>query len=337
MDSQNVSHQASFRITFPEVAMSTFDVRVVKKVVEADGIVSLELRAVGDETLPAFSAGSHIDMHLPNGLVRQYSLCNAPGDSGRYIVAVLRAPNSRGGSAAVHETVAVGDILGISGPKNHFALLPAPRSILIGGGIGVTPLLSMADALYASGADFELHYCARSESRMAFREKLQNSPFSERVKFYFDDRGDLIEKNELLGAPTVEVHLYVCGPAGFIEFLTTTAKRLGWADRNIHFEFFAAPSTSNEGDSAPFQIEIASTGARLDVATGRSAADVLHEHGFEIPLSCEQGVCGTCMTRVIAGTPDHRDMFLTDEERISNETFMPCCSRSLSPILVLDL
>ncbi|MGF6917051.1 PDR/VanB family oxidoreductase [Paraburkholderia sp. 40] len=317
--------------------MSTIEVRVEKRVVEADDIVSLELRAVSDATLPPFLAGAHIDVHLPNGLVRQYSLCNASADSGRYVIAVLREPNSRGGSAAAHEAVAVGDILQISSPKNHFPLSAATRSVLIAGGIGVTPLISMAWALHASGEDFELHYCARSKSRTAFREQLLASPFSRRVEFYFDDQGDSIRINELLGEPEPETHIYVCGPAGFIEFVRRSVKQLGWADSHVHFEFFAAPQCAMEGDSLPFEIEIVSTGARLAVPEGRSAADVLYENGFEIPLSCEQGVCGTCVMRVMNGIPDHRDMFLSDEEKSRNDKFMPCCSRALSRVLVLDL
>lgn len=317
--------------------MSTIEVRVEKKVVEADGIVSLELRAAGEAVLPAFAAGAHIDVHLPNGLVRPYSLCNAPDNSGSYVIAVLREPDSRGGSAAIHDAVAVGDVLQIRSPKNHFHLVSAPRSILLGGGIGVTPLLSMSEALHASGANFELHYCTRSESRTAFRDQLRASPFSGKVKFYFDDQGGPIEVNELLAAPADETHIYVCGPAGFIELVTSSAKRLGWPESNIHFEYFAAPTTTEEQGGESFEIEIASTGVRFTVPEEHSAADVLLENGIEIPISCAQGVCGTCMTRVVAGTPDHRDLYLTDEERAQNDQFMPCCSRSLSPVLVLDL
>lgn len=325
------------RVNCIEVAMSTIEVRVEKKVVEADGIVSLELRAIGDTVLPAFAAGAHIDIHLPNGLVRQYSLCNAPAESGRYVVAVLREPKSRGGSAAVHDSVQAGDVLQISTPKNHFHLRPAQRSILIAGGIGVTPLLAMAEALQLTDSTFELHYCARSESRAAFRESLRGRPYAQNVRFYFDDRSEVIKMEDVLGAPARDDHLYVCGPAGFIEFVTGAAGRLGWASDNVHFEFFAAPKDAIVDTGTAFDVEIASTGARLEVPVGRSVAEVLYEHGFEIPLSCEQGVCGTCVTRVMEGTPDHRDLFLTDEERAQNDRFMPCCSRSISQVLVLDL
>lgn len=317
--------------------MSTIEVRVEKKVIEAEGIVSLELRATGGVALPAFSAGAHIDVHLPNGLVRQYSLCNAPDDRGRYLIAVLREVQSRGGSAAVHDAVAEGETLKISLPKNHFPLAAASRSLLIAGGIGVTPMLAMAYELYASGSHFEMHYCARSESRAAFRQALVESPFSRDIRFYFDDRGELLPVDNLLNAPGHDVHLYVCGPAGFIEFVKASAKRLGWQDRNVHFEFFGAPQSENEQPGAAFEIEIASTGTRMAVPEGCSAAEVLYENGFEIPLSCEQGVCGTCVTRILAGVPDHRDLYLTDEERARNDKFMPCCSRALSKVLVLDL
>ncbi|MFD1557303.1 PDR/VanB family oxidoreductase [Paraburkholderia silviterrae] len=317
--------------------MSTIDVRVEKKIVEADGIVSLELHAAGDAPLPAFAAGAHVDIHLPNGLVRPYSLCNAPHDSGRYVIAVLREPNSRGGSLAVHETVQVGDVLSISMPKNHFPLVAAHRSILIGGGIGITPLLSMAQTLHASGSAFELHYCARAQSRTAFREHLLGSPFARNVRFYFDERGDAIDMAEVLAAPAQETHLYVCGPAGFIEFVTASAKRLGWPDGNVHFEFFAAPENPGEQVNTAFEIEIASKSIRLTVPEDRSVADVLLDNGIDIPVSCSQGVCGTCLTQVLSGTPEHRDMYLTDEEKARNDQFLPCCSRALSRVLVLDL
>ncbi|QBR04106.1 PDR/VanB family oxidoreductase [Paraburkholderia pallida] len=317
--------------------MSTIDVRVERKIVEADGIVSLELRAAGEAALPALAAGAHIDIHLPNGLVRPYSLCNAPGDSGRYVIAVLRDPDSRGGSVAIHETVQAGDVLSISMPKNNFPLVAARRSILIGGGIGITPLLSMAQTLHASGEPFELHYCARSESRTAFREQLLGSPFSGNVRFYFDDRGDGIDMTQVLGTPMQETHLYVCGPAGFIEFVRASAERLGWAHGNVHFEFFAAPEITGEQVNAAFEVEIASKSIRLTVPEDRSVADVLQDNGIDIPVSCSQGVCGTCLTRVLSGTPEHRDLYLTDEEKALNDQFLPCCSRAVSRVLVLDL
>ena len=321
------------------MTVPTLSVRVARKATEATDIQTFELVDADGGALPPFSAGAHIDVHLPNGLVRQYSLCNDPGERHRYLIGVLRDPASRGGSQAMHDSVHAGDLLHISAPKNHFPLAhEARRSLLLAGGIGVTPILCMAERLAMSGADFEMHYCTRSPARTAFLQRIRDSAFAARVQVHFDDgaaeqRFDLAA---MLAAPEPGVHLYVCGPKGFMDAVLAAARAKGWPEAQLHYEFFAAVLQKSDGDSA-FEVRLASSGRTLAVAADQTVAAALTAAGVEIPTSCEQGVCGTCLTRVLAGEPDHRDAYLTPEEQAANDQFLPCCSRAKSPLLVLDL
>jgi vanillate O-demethylase ferredoxin subunit len=318
--------------------MTDLVVKVLRKRQEAIDIASFELGRDDGGPLPAFSAGSHVDVHVPGGPVRQYSLCNDAAERHRYRIAVLRDPQTRGGSAGMHDAVREGDLLTISEPRNHFPLVHAQRTVLLAGGIGVTPLLCMAQRLHAIGADFELHYCTRSAERTAFREEIQAAPFSQRVHFHFDD-GDAAQKLDLpaaLGARDAGTHLYVCGPTGFIQHVTQTAQGLGWPAEQVHLEYFGAAPQDSSGDR-PFEVKIASSGQVIPVPADQTVVQALAAHGVEVLTSCEQGVCGTCITRVLEGECDHRDLYFTDEEKAKNDQFTPCCSRARSKTLVLDL
>ena len=322
-------------------ATSSLRVRVARKAQEAADICSLELTSVDGAALPPFSAGSHVDVHLPGGVVRQYSLCNDPAETHRYLIAVLRDPASRGGSAAVHDAVQEGDELQISAPKNHFALAHEARhSLLLAGGIGVTPILCMAERLAVMGAAFDMHYAARSRERTAFVDRIQGSAFAERVQFHFDDgpEAQRLDLAALLAQPQPGTHLYVCGPKGFMDAVLSTARAAGWGEQQLHWEFFSAGADTapRTGDEA-FEVQLASSGRVITVAPDRTVTQALAEAGVEVLVSCEQGVCGTCLTRVLQGTPDHRDMYLTPEEQAANDQFTPCCSRAKSARLVLDL
>ena len=314
-------------------------VRVTKKQVEAIDICSFELADVDGKPLPSFSAGSHIDVRIADGLTRQYSLCNDPVESHRYLICVLKDASSRGGSKSMHELIQVGDVLEISHPKNHFALVhEARKSILLAGGIGVTPILCMAERLSTIDADFEMHYCTRARERTAFAERIKEAPFGNKVQFHFND-GDTSQRldfAQLLRLPQPGVHLYVCGPKGFMDAALTAARDSGWPESQLHYEFFAAEVMKSDSDGT-FEVKLASSGRIVTVTTEQTVVQALAALGVDIPVSCEQGVCGTCITRVIDGTPDHRDMYLTPEEQRKNDQFTPCCSRSLSPRLVLDL
>jgi vanillate O-demethylase ferredoxin subunit len=318
-------------------ASTPLTVRVAHKRTEADGICSLELHAQGDAPLPAFTAGAHIDVHLPNGLVRQYSLCNDPAETHRYLIAVLRDPASRGGSQAVHDQVHPGMTLSISPPRNHFPLAEsAPHHVLLAGGIGITPLLSMAQRLEHIGASFELHHCARDAARTPFQSHLSQLGLGSRCQLHLDDRDGPLDLVALLRNAPPLAHLYVCGPQGFMEAVLSTARAQGWAEERLHREFFGA-TTPQAATSAAFELELGRGGRVIQVAAQQSALQALLAAGVDIPMSCEQGVCGTCLTRVLDGQPDHRDHYLTPEEQAANDQFLPCCSRSQSPRLVLDL
>lgn len=315
-------------------------VRLANKHDVATDICAFDLVSLDGSALPGFTAGAHIDVHLPDGLVRQYSLCNAPGQTGdvpHYRLGVLRDPASRGGSTGMHALTA-GVELEISEPRNHFPLTDtAKHSILLAGGIGVTPILAMAEALAASGASFEVHYCTREPARTAFGERFAQADLAERTRIYHDSEGVRADLDAILAQPSGGKHLYVCGPAGFIDAVLSRAEAAQWPEGNVHREYFAAPVATDGGSDTPFQVKLHSSGRVIDVKVGETIVAALAAQGVEVQMSCEQGVCGTCLTRVIDGTPDHRDVYLTDEERAANNQMLPCCSRSKSAMLVLDL
>ena len=313
-------------------------VRIIRKLDVATDICAFELAKPDGSALPVFAAGAHIGVHVGEGLVRQYSLCNQPGETHRYVIGVLREASSRGGSVAMH-ALTEGSVVEISEPKNHFPLAQAAtESLLLAGGIGVTPIISMAEHLARTGASFEMHYCTRDPERAAFRERLADARFAGHVHLYFDSApaDERVNLRALLAAPAAGKHLYVCGPGGFIGAVLETAAAAGWDERNVHREYFAA-APQPEAASDGFQIKLASSGQVIDVKGEQTVIAALTAAGVEVPTSCEQGVCGTCLTRVLSGEPDHRDVYLTDDERAAKDCFLPCCSRSKSPMLVLDL
>ncbi len=314
-------------------------VRVAARRTEAQDIIGLDLVAADGRALPAFTAGAHIDLYLPGGLIRQYSLCNPPGDAGIYRIAVLRDPASRGGSQAVHDALTVGTELRISTPRNHFELAPAaPHHLLLAGGIGITPLWAMAEQLSQQGGSFTLHHCTRSRERTPFVAALAASAYASRVQHHFDD-GAAAQKLDIaatLKRSPAGTHLYVCGPQGFMDAVLSAGRAAGWPEERLHREYFAAAPVDHTSDGG-FELELASSGRVIPVRADQSALAALLAAGLDIPMSCEQGVCGTCLTGVKAGTPDHRDQYLTDEERAANDQFLPCCSRAKSARLVLDL
>lgn len=312
------------------------EVSIQRRKDEAEGIISLELVAPDGRFLPKFEAGAHVDVHVGPGLVRQYSLCSDPDEAHLYRLAVLLEPEGRGASKEIHAAFTEGRTIRIGVPRNNFALDPTARhTVLAGGGIGVTPILAMAYRLAAEGASFELHYCTRTRDRTAFLEDIATASFADRVHIHHDD-GPLEQRYNpgLLPAPATGTHLYVCGPGGFMDWMISGAKARGYASSNIHLEYFTA-EVSNEGDS--FTVEARRSGKTVTVRSGKTIAEALAEVGIDLPLSCEQGVCGTCLVDVLEGTPDHRDMYQTDGEKAENKQMTPCCSRALTPKLVLDI
>jgi len=321
-------------------SMEKFAVRVIGKREEATGICSFELASTDGKPLPPFEAGAHIDVARSDGVVRQYSLCNEFYQKSCYVICVHLALESRGGSKWMHEQVQVGTMLMISPPKNHFPLVQnAKRSLLFAGGIGITPILAMAEELSAKGRDFELHYCGRSLNRMAYVDRLRRAKFVKRVYFHLDDGPSTqrLDLNRVLKKRQRSTHIYVCGPAGFMDAVFDTAIEKRWGQDQLHREYFSAKPLTEKPVDFEFYVEIAKTGRRYKIPPNVTITAVLRQNGIVIPTSCEEGVCGTCITGVISGRPDHRDSYLSQKERALNTAMLPCCSRSLDEVLVLDL
>jgi cytochrome P450/ferredoxin-NADP reductase len=313
----------------------TMAVRVAARSVAAQDIVALELESADGTPLPPFEPGAHVDVRVSSELLRQYSISNDPAERSRYRLGVLLDPNSRGGSAAVHAGFHVGQVLEIGRPRNHFPLrMDAGHSLLFAGGIGITPILAMAHALQAAGRSFELHYCGRNAGRLAFLDELRR--FGPRAHVHLDDgpESQHLHIDAVLAAPAPERHLYVCGPNGFMDFVTGAAQRLGWSEETVHLERFGAEVNT---DGAPFTVVAARSQVTFEVQPGERIAEKLVAHGIAVRMSCQSGVCGTCITKVIDGMPDHRDQVQTATEKAANRTITVCCSRSKTRRLVLDL
>ena len=313
-------------------------VRVRKRRREVNNIVAIEFEACSGDDLPPFTAGAHIDLLLPSGLIRQYSLCSDPQDRKTYRIAVLLEPESRGGSREVH-TLAVGQELAISAPRNHFPLAEVQDSaILIAGGIGVTPIMVMAQTLQQRGVPFAFHYLTRSRAMTSFRKELQSSDFSASLHLRHDDEDGLASTAELqtrIGPPEAGRHLYICGPRPLITACESVAKDLGWQDDAIHVEHFKASHDPIVGN--PVTLHLAQRGLTVEVPGDRTLANALADAGVDVPVACEQGICGTCVVKVLSGTPDHRDSFLSQEEHERGDCMALCCSRALTQALTLDL
>ncbi|AJK50795.1 putative flavodoxin reductase (ferredoxin-NADPH reductases) family 1 [Burkholderia plantarii] len=326
-----------------DTAAPTLEMRVRQVRYEGQGINSYELTSPAGEALPPFEAGAHIDVHLRDGLIRQYSLCNAPAERHRYVIAVLRDEAGRGGSRAMHEHVRAGDLVTISRPRNHFALAgDASRVLLIAGGIGVTPLKAMAHELEAHGVEFEMHYCARSREAAAFGEELAALHRAGRLHYHFDGgaAGRQLDLRALLARPVPGTHVYYCGPAGFMKACAEAAGH--WPKGTVHFEHFKAPEPPARAPSdLPAQaadgcdVTLASSGRVIHVAPGQNLAEALSEAGVAVPTSCCAGLCATCKVRYRDGEVEHNDFILTDEEK--QEYLTTCVSRPLGRTLVLEL
>ncbi|MGY4491604.1 PDR/VanB family oxidoreductase [Pseudomonas sp. TE3610] len=303
---------------------------------EAEGIISVELRPWGDTVFAPFDAGSHIDLHLPNGLVRSYSLLNSPSEQGRYVVGILRDRKSRGGSEYVHAQLRVGMQLKISQPRNNFALdANARHSVLVAGGIGITPIYCMFRQLLALGKSAQLIYCARSRREAALIEELVG--LDAKVVYHFnDEKGVPPDLAQYLAGQPVDTHFYCCGPTPMLDAFESTCESLGYP--HAHIERFAAAELppSDEAQSS-YSVELGKSGKTLKVEPGLNLLDVLLEAGCDIEYSCREGVCGSCETKVIEGDVDHRDGVLTKSERAANKSMMVCVSGCKSRRLVLDL
>jgi vanillate O-demethylase ferredoxin subunit len=322
------------------MATSWIDAVVAERTMTTPRVVVLDLEPADGRPFPEHEAGAHIDVLLdecvPDGaLIRQYSLCGEPGDRKRYRIAVLREERSRGGSVAMHR-LEVGQRVRISAPRNNFRLASARSHRLFAGGIGITPLLAMARQLDAVGGEYTLHYCARAAAEVAFADQLSEHP---RVTLHLDDGPDAqkLDLRRDLGPAAPDTAVYVCGPDGFMNYVLGTAGELSWPPGALHKERFApSAAAAGVGPGEGFTVRLASSGAEYHIPPGESILDVLLRNGVDAPSSCQQGICGECVVRVLAGEPDHRDDVLTDDER-ARGLFTTCSSRALGPSIELDL
>jgi vanillate monooxygenase ferredoxin subunit len=310
---------------------------IIRRVcVEAADIRSIELVGADGEPLRPFEAGAHIDVHAGE-LIRQYSLINTTAGDGSYRIAVKLEPNSRGGSQFMH-ALAEGARLKVGLPRNNFALHPgAPHSVLLAGGIGITPLLGMAYHLLARGHSFSLDYFARSSERVAFAEEIGGTPLAPRTRFHLGLSGEAVPQAlaTSLNAVPPDAHVYTCGPGPFMQAVReAVAARPGLV---LHLEYFTAEPPVLDVAADSFRVKLAKSGTTVEVNANQTIIEALRAAGIEVETSCEQGVCGTCLTAVLAGRPDHRDLMLTEEEQKAGDRMLLCVSRSLDAELVLDL
>lgn len=309
------------------------DLTVLSRRTESTGVVSLELGLSTGELLPDWEPGAHIDVVLPDGLVRQYSLSGPVGNRKTWRIGVLCEPEGRGGSRWIHEHAHEGTELRVRGPRNHFPLRPAPRYVFIAGGIGITPLLPMLARAHTSGADWVLHYGGRTRSSMAFLGEL--APYGDRVVVTPEDEAGLLDLDAILGGPDESASVYCCGPSGLID--AVEARCRSWPAGTLHVERFEANAAALCGDNGPIEVELRASGMTLTVPPELSILQAAEKAGVPVFYSCTEGTCGSCETPVLSGVVDHRDSVLTDEERADGDTMMICVSRAKSGRLVLDL
>lgn len=314
--------------------------QVAKVVTETNSIRRYELVDPEGKSLSPFEAGAHIHVHINDGLTRQYSLCNNPSETHRYVIAVLDEPDGRGGSHYLHTQINEGDLLTISGPDNHFPLATrgVRHQLLLAAGIGVTPMMAMVYALEKKAAPYTLHYCTRDESSTAFHEQLKSVAQRGEVIFHHGggDPAKRIDIAKTIGDYMVGTHVYACGPTGFMSAFNEAVKI--WPPHVVHQEYFAARELSEEEkawDAKPFEVTLKSSERVIPVAAGQSIVDALRDNGIRVNTDCSEGYCGTCITRYTDGEPVHRDSVLDDVDR--GQYVMVCCARSKTDQLELDL
>jgi phthalate 4,5-dioxygenase reductase subunit len=298
----------------------------------AEDIHLFELRDPAGGELPEFSAGAHVSVRVPNGLMRKFSLCNDPAERDRYVIAVKRELPGRGGSESMIRDVAEGAEVPVSAPANNFALARSPAGYLfVAGGIGITPIMAMIRQLSTTGGRFKLYYCTRTPDATAFRDELAAPELRGRVKIHHDG-GVLAKALDLW--PIVEKpqgHLYCCGPRGLMQSVRDMTGH--WSPSTVHFEAFTE-AAETKPDDKPFTVRLAKSGGSIEVPVGKTILEALRDHGLDVPSSCESGTCGTCRTHLVSGDVDHRDLVLSDGERATS--IMVCVSRARGGELVID-
>jgi ferredoxin-NADP reductase len=315
----------------------TSDLIVRHRSAPAEGVVVLDLGHPDDEDLPRWEPGAHIDLLLEDGLTRQYSLCGDPNNSSLWRIGVLLDPNSRGGSSYVHGNLNEGATVRARGPRNHFPLVDTPHYRFIAGGIGITPIMAMVEAVQRSGSDWTLLYGGRTKASMAFADDLAKR-YPERVTVWPQDERGLLDLESLFKEPEDNTLVYCCGPEALLSAVEQHSSH--WPAGILHIERFAAKApTAEEAAEALDQFEVVCqrSGSTFEITSDQSILEVLEEQGIPILGSCYEGVCGTCEARILEGTADHRDSVLSDAEKAAGEMMLICVSRSRTERLVLDL
>ena len=307
--------------------------KLIERNIRAEDVVELVLVDPEGADLPIWEAGAHIDLALGDGIVRQYSLCGDPAARKEWRVAVLLEPESRGGSKWIHHDLEVGQEIEAQGPRNNFRLEPAQEYLFVAGGIGVTPLLPMIQELERKGADWRLLYGGRKLASMAYVDTLRG--YGPRVLVRPEDAFGLLDLKEFLGQPRAGVAIYSCGPERLLGALEQDVET--WPEGTLHMERFKPKPGALEGASGSFEVILSKTGGSVTVGPDETIIDALDRIGLHVPRSCGEGTCGTCLTTVLDGTPDHRDSFLMGRKRAENKTICVCCSRALTPTITLKL
>ncbi|WP_411733360.1 PDR/VanB family oxidoreductase [Paeniglutamicibacter sp.] len=308
--------------------------QVLAKKDASDCVTELELVDPQGAGLPAWQPGAHLEIHLPSGLSRQYSLCSSPTESGTYRLGILKDPNSRGGSQEVHEKIEAGDILEVTGPRNHFPFVESAEYHFIAAGIGITPMMPMMEEAERNGKDWTLTYMGRSRTSMAFWSELADK-YPGKVDIRPDDECGFPDLAALTGTPREGVKIYACGPEGLLRALESLTAE-SWPAGTLHLERFA-PKPVVAAAKTSFTVKLALSGIEIEVPADRNIVEVAEEAGAPVIFSCMEGTCGTCETRIISGKADHRDSILSDEEKESNEMMMICVSRSACDVLELEI
>ncbi|MCX2932363.1 PDR/VanB family oxidoreductase [Mycobacterium sp. CVI_P3] len=315
----------------------TADLIVRHRGAAAEGVVVLDLVHPDGEDLPRWQPGAHIDLILADGLTRQYSLCGDPRDCTTWRIAVLLDPNTRGGSQHVHEKLHEGDAVQVRGPRNHFPLVDAGRYRFVAGGIGITPIMAMADTVERAGGEWTLLYGGRTRASMAFAEDLADR-YPGRVTVWPQDEQGLLDLDALLGEPEKGTLVYCCGPEALLNAVEERCAR--WPEGALHIERFAAkvPTAAQQADTlTQFEVVCQRSGVTLNVTAEDSILELVEAAGIPITTSCYEGVCGSCEARVLEGVPEHRDSVLDAQQREAGEVMLICVSRSCTSKLVLDL
>ncbi|MEP1231591.1 MAG: PDR/VanB family oxidoreductase, partial [Litorimonas sp.] len=332
-DTENLVPQYTIADDIPDVQY----LQIAKREMMAGGVVKFELKNRDGSDVTPFTAGGHIDLIIDAPYTRQYSLAGDPADTQKYVLGILEEPEGRGGSKRAHERLHEGMIVPVTGPRNHFPLEEkATKTLLFGGGIGITPMIAMAHRLHAINAKFDLHYCFRSRKTAGFIEDLLNQPWSKNVKLHISDEGTRANLEALIGKPKTGKILYTCGPVNFMEAVLSTGEKLGWDDDNLRKEYFTVPDLP-EYENHAFDIDIKSTGQSIHVPADQTLADVLTENQLPVTQKCRDGLCGTCTLNVVSGDIEHRDFVLSKKDRASK--IVTCCSRATpkGKTIVLDI